>query len=59
MQAVINRLGRVRSLRLVRGEPLLNEAAMDAVRRWMYKPQLVDGQPVEVITTITVNFSLQ
>jgi len=58
MEAVINRLGRIRSLRLVRGETLLNEAAMDAVRRWVYQPQLADGQPVEVVTTITVNFSL-
>jgi TonB family protein len=59
LEAVINRLGRIRSLRLVQGEPLLNEAAMDAVRRWVYKHQLVDGQPVEVVTTITVKFSFQ
>ena len=50
--------GRVARVKVVRGVPLLDEAAMEAVRRWEYEPTQVDGVPVPVIMTVTVNFKL-
>lgn len=40
------------------GHPLLVQAALDAVRQWRYRPTMLDGEPVEVETTITVVFQL-
>jgi protein TonB len=58
LEAVINRQGGVEQLRVISGHPLLVQAAMDAVRQWKYRPTLLNGEPVEVVTTITVNFNL-
>ena len=59
LEAVITREGSVDSVRAVSGHPLLVQAAIDAVRQWRYRPTLLNGQPVDVITTVTVNFTLQ
>jgi len=59
LSAVIAADGSVQSLRVVSGNPLLISAAYDAVRQWRYRPTLLNGQPVEVQTLITVNFVLQ
>lgn len=58
MEAIISKDGTVQSVQLQRGHPLLVQAAMDAVRQWRYRPTLLNGQSVEVLTTITVNFML-
>ncbi|HYR88356.1 MAG TPA: energy transducer TonB [Terriglobia bacterium] len=58
LEAVISKDGRIESLRIISGHPLLNQAAVDAVRQWQYRPTLLNGEPVAVITTIAVNFSL-
>jgi protein TonB len=58
IQAVIGRDGGIRNLQLIGGPPLLVAAAMEAVRQWRYRPTLLNGQPVEVITVIDVNFTL-
>jgi protein TonB len=58
-QAVIGTDGTVRNLQLISGPPLLVQAAMMAVQQWVYEPTLLNGKPVEVITTIDVNFTLQ
>jgi protein TonB len=58
LQAIISKDGRIEDLRVVQGDPLLTSAAMDAVKQWRYKPYLLNGQPVEVETIITVNFNL-
>jgi protein TonB len=50
--------GTIKSVELIEGHPLLAPAAIEAVKRWKYKPYMLDGKPVEVETTITVNFSL-
>jgi TonB family protein len=55
---VIGKDGRVANLRLVSGHPLLVPAAQDAVRQWVYKPTLLNGEPVEVVTEADVNFTL-
>ena len=57
-EAVIGKDGLIKNLRLVSGHPLLIQSAMAAVQQWAYKPTLLNGNPVEVITTIDVNYSL-
>ena len=59
MEAVISKEGSVESLRVISGHPLLNKAALDAVQQWKYRPTLLNGEPVEVLTTITVTFTLR
>jgi protein TonB len=56
--ATISKEGNIEHLQLVRGHPLLVNAARDAVLQWKYRPTLLNGQPVEVITDILVNFTL-
>jgi periplasmic protein TonB len=58
LEAVIGTTGRMERLRIVSGHPLLVQAAYDAVSQWMYRPTILNGAPVEVITTIEVNFTL-
>jgi protein TonB len=57
LEAVINKEGSIDNLRVISGHPLLTQAAIDAVRQWRYKPTLLNNEPVEVVTTITVNFA--
>ncbi len=58
LMAVIDRDGSVRDVRVESGLPILAQAAIDAVKQWRYKPYLVDGEPVEVDSRITINFTL-
>lgn len=58
LHAVISREGRIESLQVVSGHPLLITAAVDAVKQWVYRPYLLNGDPVAVDTQITVNFTL-
>jgi periplasmic protein TonB len=58
LQATISKSGSIQNLRVISGPPLLQQAAMDAVRSWRYKPYLLNGEPVEVETTINVVFNL-
>jgi protein TonB len=56
--AVIGKDGAIQNLTLVSGHPLLVPAATEAVKQWVYKPTLLNGDPVDVITQIDVNFTL-
>ncbi len=56
--ATIGKDGRIKNLQLVSGNPTLVSAATDAVKQWVYQPSLLNGEPVEVITQIEVNFSM-
>jgi periplasmic protein TonB len=56
--AVIGRDGTIQNLTLASGHPLLVPAATEAVRQWVYQPTLLNGEPVEVVTQIDVNFTL-
>jgi protein TonB len=56
--AVISKDGNIENLQLVRGHPLLVNAAKEAVLQWKYKPTQLNGQAVQVITDIIVNFTL-
>ncbi len=58
MQAVISKDGTVTRVRVVEGDALLRGPSMEAVRKWRYRPYLVNGKPVEVETTITVDYDL-
>jgi protein TonB len=56
--AIIGKDGTIQNLTLVSGHPLLVPAATDAVKQWVYQPTLLNGEPVEVVTQIDVNFTL-
>jgi TonB family protein len=56
LHAIIGPDGTVQQLAVISGPPPLQSAATDAVRQWIYKPYLLNGNPVSVDTTITVNF---
>ncbi len=58
LQAIISKDGKVEDLKLVSGQPLLVQAAMNAVKQWRYKPTYLNGTPVEVLTEVDVNFHL-
>ena len=57
-EVTIGKDGHVNNLHLISGPPLLVQAAMQAVQQWVYRPTLLNGEPVDVITTIDVNFTL-
>src|SRR6185369_4651974 len=58
LEATISPQGRVTDVKVLRGIPMLDEAAMGAVRQWTYSPTLLNGVPVPVIMSVTVNFRL-
>ncbi len=58
LECVISPQGKVSNVTVLRGVPLLDEAAKEAVRQWVYSPTLLNGVPVPVIMTVTVNFKL-
>jgi protein TonB len=58
LEAVISRDGTIQDLRVVSGHPLLVKSAIEAVQRWRYQPTLLNGEPVEVVTEVDVNFTL-
>jgi protein TonB len=58
LQAVIGKDGGIQNLKLVSGHPMLTNSAIEAVKQWRYKPYFLNGEPVEVDTQITVNFTL-
>jgi len=59
LQATISKSGTIENLRVASGHQLLQQAALDAVRNWHYRPYLLNGEPVEVETTVNVVFKLQ
>jgi protein TonB len=58
LKAVISKEGKIRELEVVSGHPLLVPAAIEAVKQWRYRPYLLNGEPVEVETNITVTFQI-
>lgn len=59
LEATIGTDGTIQNLRVITGPPLLQQAAVDAVSQWRYRPYMLNGQAVPVTTTVTVNFTLQ
>jgi periplasmic protein TonB len=58
LRAIISKAGTIEHLTLESGHPMLAGAAIDAVRHWRYRPYLLNDEPVEIETEITVNFVL-
>ena len=58
LDVLIGTDGRVTAMQLVNGHPLMVPAAQEAVRQYVYQPTLLNGQPVEVMTQVDVNFSM-
>jgi len=58
LKVMINKSGDVESMQLFSGHPILAPAAIEAVKQWKYKPFLLNGEPVDVETNVTVNFTL-
>jgi len=59
LEATTDVYGRVQSVRVLRSEPFLDEAAIEAVRQWVYEPMIINGRPRSVTFTVTVIFKLQ
>jgi protein TonB len=57
LHAIIGKDGTVENLTVISGPEMLRASALDAVRQWTYKPYLLNGEPTEVDTTITVNYN--
>ena len=58
LSAQISKTGSIENLSVVSGPAMLTGAAIDAVKQWRYKPYILNGEPTEVNTTVTVNFNL-
>ena len=58
LEATISRAGNIENLRVAGGPAMLQQAALDAVKTWLYRPYLLNGEPVEVETTVNVVFTL-
>jgi protein TonB len=58
LQATISKTGQIEGLHVISGPAMLQQAAMDAVRTWRYRPYLLNNEPVEVETTVNVIFTL-
>ena len=59
LECTISPQGRVTDVRVVRGHPRLDQAAIAAVKQWVYTPTMLDGKAVPVILTVTLNFKLE
>lgn len=58
LECIVSPAGRITDVKVLRGIPVLNTAALDAVKQWTYKPTLLEGVPVSVVMTVTVQFRL-
>jgi len=59
LEAILDERGNIESVRVLRSDPLLEQAAVEAVKKWKYTPALLNGVAVPVIMTVTVNFTLR
>ena len=58
MHAIIATAGSLKQLDVLSGDPLLMKAAVDALRKWRYRPATIDGEPVEIDTVVDMIFTL-
>ena len=59
LEATVDVEGKVQDVKVLRPVPALNQAAIDAVKQWVYEPTIIDGKPTPVVFTVTVNFKLK
>jgi protein TonB len=58
LRCIIDKQGNIAEMRVISGHPILAQPALDAVKQWKYKPYVLNGEPVEVETPITVRFHM-
>jgi protein TonB len=58
LMATVSKTGDISHVKVLSGDPQLSRAAVDAVKMWKYRPYLLNGQPVEIQTQVTLNFKL-
>ena len=58
LAATISKTGEITSVKVLKGDSQLTRAAVDAVKQWKYKPYLLNGEPVEITTQVTISFKL-
>jgi protein TonB len=58
LEVQIDKAGLVSATKAISGHPMLTQAAMDAVKQWAYKPVMLKVEPIDVTSTVTVNFTL-
>jgi protein TonB len=58
LHAIISKTGTITDLKVVSGPEMLRASAVDAVRTWRYKPYILNGEPTEVDTTVSVNYNM-
>jgi len=58
LEVNVDEEGNVTNVKVLKGHPLLDQAAVDAVKQWKYSPTLLNGEPVPVVATVTVEFKL-
>jgi protein TonB len=59
LQVTVSETGTVDAVAVMSGHPLLTKAAVEAVQQWRYKPTILNGEPVPVKATVTINFNLR
>ncbi|MCX7974942.1 MAG: energy transducer TonB [Candidatus Aminicenantes bacterium] len=59
LEATTDIYGRVQNVKVIRSVPLLDQAAIDAVRQWIYEPMIINGRPRGVIFIVTITFQLR
>ncbi len=59
LEVTTDKAGRVKNTKVLRSIPLLDQAAIDAVRQWVYEPEIIDGEPKEITFTVTVQFKIK
>jgi len=58
LHAIISKTGTITNLQVISGPEMLRASAVDAVKTWRYKPYILNGEPTEVDTTVSVNFNM-
>jgi protein TonB len=58
LMATVGKSGNITTVKTLNGDPVLAQAAADAVKQWKYKPYLLNGEPVEIQTQVTINFKM-
>ena len=59
LNVIVGKDGTMQDVQVASGHPMLAFAALDAVRQWTYRPTLLNGEPVEVVSVVDVNFTLK
>ena len=59
LNVIVGKDGTMQDVKVASGDPMLAPSALDAVRQWTYRPTLLNGEPIEVVTVVDVNYTLK